>query len=77
EAGQPVAAGLPAAWGTYIHGIFENDGFRQGLLSGLRQGPNRLLPPVEYAKLKERAFESLADLVESNIDMNEVLKLIK
>lgn len=72
-------AGLPAgsAWGTYMHGIFENDAFRRGLISGLlKKGKNRAAQPLEYAGLKEKGLESLADLVESNIKMAEVLKLI-
>jgi adenosylcobyric acid synthase len=72
EAGRPAGS----AWGTYIHGIFENDAFRRGIISGLLKGKNRAAQPVEYAGLKEKGLESLADLVESNIKMDEVLKLI-
>ena len=72
-----VDAGLPDAWGTYIHGIFDNDDFRRELLSGLRQKKNRPILPLDYSELKERGFESLAGLVEANIDMGAILKLIK
>ena len=73
EAGRPAGS----AWGTYIHGIFENDAFRRGLISGLlKKGKNRAAQPVEYAGLKEKGLEALADLVETNIGMDEVLKLI-
>jgi adenosylcobyric acid synthase len=72
-------AGRPSgsAWGTYIHGIFENDAFRRDLVSGItKTGKNRASRRVEYAVLKERGLESLADLVESSIAMDEVIKLI-
>jgi adenosylcobyric acid synthase len=70
-------AGLPAsAWGTYIHGIFENDAFRRDIIAGLLKGKNRADRPVQYAELKEKGLESLADMVESSIAMDEVLKLI-
>jgi adenosylcobyric acid synthase len=58
-------------WGTYLHGIFDNDGFRRGLLNRIREGKG--LPPlpvvVNYAGLKEKAMDNLADVVRSNIDM--------
>ena len=66
-----------SAWGTYIHGIFDNDEFRRALLAGLRQGKNRPVPTLDYSELKEKGLESLADLVETSIDMGTILKLIK
>ncbi len=75
--GLPPDAGLPGAWGTYIHGIFDNDKFRRALLAGLRQRKNRPAPPLNYSELKERSLESLAGLVEANIDMEAILNLIK
>ena len=77
RAGLTVDAGLPVAWGTYIHGIFDNDEFRRAIISGLRQRKNRPAPPLNYSDLKEKGIESLAGLVEANIDMEAILKLIK
>ncbi len=77
RSGLTVEAGPPVAWGTYIHGIFDNDDFRCALLAGLRQRNNRPAPPLNYSDLKEKDLESLADIVEANIDMRAILKLIK
>ena len=58
-------------WGTYIHGIFENDSFRGGLLDRIREkkGLPRMDRPVDYAAAKGAAIGRLADVVRSHVDM--------
>jgi len=65
-------------WGTYIHGLFDDDGFRRRLLDSVRQRKG-LAPPGEtigYAELKEKAMDGWAKTLEEALDMNFVLKLV-
>ncbi len=66
-------------WGTYIHGIFENDWFRRGMINDLRT--KKGLPPLESgincAEIKDRAIDKLASTVKENIDMDFVKGLLK
>ncbi len=66
-------------WGTYLHGIFENDQLRRGLINSIRA--EKGLPPVEqtysYAETKENAINRLAEIVRENIDMDFIKKAIK
>jgi adenosylcobyric acid synthase len=59
-------------WGTYLHGIFDNDLFRRDLLNELRSGKG--LAPLEsscsYADIRDKAIDRLADMVRTNIDMD-------
>ncbi len=65
-------------WGTYIHGIFENDSFRQGIINHVRMGKG--LPPVDaalsYDESQERALDRLAAVVRDNIDMDFIQRMI-
>jgi len=66
------------AWGTYMHGIFENDRFRRSLLGVIREGRPSSQPGdgLDYAMLKEEGFERLADHVESNLDIPAIKALL-
>ncbi len=57
-------------WGTYLHGIFENDAFRHAWLSALGWR--------EKGKIFDRdaAYNRLADHVESHLDMALLEKII-
>lgn len=63
------------AYGTYLHGIFDNDSLRTALLDWLwqRRGSQR---PVEaslsQAALRELAFNELADLVRQNVNLERI-----
>jgi len=66
-------------WGTYIHGIFDNDAFRRGLINDLRVG--RGLAPVEdvtdFAKVRDAALDKWAAVLRESIDMRFIQELIK
>ena len=77
--GQMVSDGSKKGdvWGTYIHGIFENDAFRGRLLNTLRARaglPER--KPVNYAALKEDGIDRLAAAIRENIDLKEIERLL-
>ena len=58
-------------WGSYLHGIFDADVFRRWYIDNLRQkrGLNRL-EKVQAPYNLEHAFDTLADVVRENIDLN-------
>ncbi len=66
--------------GTYIHGIFDNDGFRTGLINYLRlkkglKSSNEC--HVNSKSVKEQRYKELADIVRRNINMNLVYSTMK
>jgi adenosylcobyric acid synthase len=63
-------------FGTYMHGIFNNSGFRQGLLNWLRR--RRGLPETWGAGVdKEKEYDRLADLVRQSLDMKHLYKIME
>ncbi|PLR80389.1 cobyric acid synthase CobQ [Bacillus canaveralius] len=58
--------------GTYFHGIFHNDAFREDLLNQLRQ-TKRLAPihnRISFNQLREEAFDRLADHVRGHVKLD-------
>jgi len=63
-------------WGTYMHGIFENDSFRRALLKGLRaEGSGIDLPERSFKSRKEEGFTRLAEIVRENIDLKKIYRI--
>ena len=69
--------------GTYIHGIFDNDGFRRAFLNHVRQKKGLPTLSIDENKSDRRSaidwdaeYNKLADLVRSNIDMSKVYGII-
>lgn len=64
-------------WGTYLHGIFDNDRLRRAVLDHARR--RRGLPPlrtgVSYSGIIDRAIDDLAHVVRENMDMRFVDRL--
>ena len=52
-------------WGTYIHGIFDNDGFRRRFIRKVTRGtlPHQGGEGFAYNTFKESQFDALADLI--------------
>lgn len=65
-------------WGSYIHGLFDNDDFRLVLLNRIREkkGIPIKRKTFNYFKVKDDSYERLADLIEKSIDVNYLLKII-
>ncbi len=65
-------------WGTYLHGLFDNDNFRSALLNSLRH--RKGLPPIKetvnYLRLKEDAIDKWADILRNNVDICFILRLL-
>gem|GEM_PF-2532328 len=66
-------------WGTYIHGIFENDYFRRGIIDYIRQikGLTPLKFTFNYAQIKDNALENLSDTISDNLDMDFIEGVLK
>jgi len=65
--------------GSYLHGIFDNDEFRLGLINHLRE--NKGLSPMLAEELnsvdKERQYDKLADWFREHINMDLIFEMIK
>lgn len=67
-------------WGTYLHGLFDDDGFRRWFVADLYARADRTPPPAElspsYEALKEDGFNKLADLMRASLDMDKIYRII-
>ena len=66
--------------GTYIHGIFDNDGFRSKLMNYLRLKKGLKTTDgyrADFKTIKERRYNELADTVRRNLDMKIVYDMLK
>ncbi len=64
-------------WGTYLHGIFDADGFRRWFVNRLRE--RKGLPRIAHVVGRydlEPAFDRLADTVRKSLDMDFVYRLL-
>ena len=63
--------------GTYIHGLFDNDGFRRNWLNGIRQrkGWPALAQNVSFSP--DREFDKLAKLLRKNIALDKIYEIIE
>lgn len=62
-------------WGTYIHGVFDNDEFRRDFLNGIRRGKG--LNVINIAVKKDDGFDRLAVVLKENLDMDRILGIIE
>lgn len=83
KAGQSVADGAVSddglAFGTYLHGLFDNDAFTRALVNGLRQrkGLAPLDSALEYARYKTRQFDQLADAMREHIAIDQIYAIMR
>ncbi len=66
-------------WGTYCHGIFDNDELRRAVLNALRA--RKGLPPLpvsfRYRAYKEAEFDRLAATVRKHFDMEKFYRILE
>ena len=67
-------------WGTYMHGIFENDFFRREFLDSIRIGKG-IQPLVATGFIpaiynKEKEYDKLAEVVRNNMNMDEIYRIM-
>ncbi|TVQ99173.1 MAG: cobyric acid synthase [Desulfovibrionales bacterium] len=63
-------------WGSYLHGIFDNDGFRQWLLSGVASAKRKSFQAAAGAWNIESELDRLADHVRQNLDIRAIYKIL-
>jgi adenosylcobyric acid synthase len=72
----PDGAAAGNVWGTYIHGIFDNDEFRRAFLNGIRRMNG--LPLQEktfhFHTMKQEAIDGWADVVRNRVDICFMLR---
>lgn len=61
-------------WGTYIHGLFENDDFRTRFLAGHGRSASRMFTYRSYLKTH---FDKLTSLIEENVDVQRIINIAK
>ncbi len=66
-------------FGTYLHGVFDHDGFRRQFLNVLRLHKGlRPLPVQRNRRLeKERAYDRLAETVRKSLDMEKLAAIME
>ncbi len=66
-------------WGTYLHGIFDNDLFRRGIIDHVRK--KKGIPPgksgLRYSEFQEQALDRLARVVREHVNMDFVREMLK
>ena len=78
---KPTSAALLSAdgnvFGTYVHGIFDNDDFRRRMLNAVRQ--RKKLAPIDHTRNrraeKQAAYDRLARIVRDNLDIERIKKI--
>lgn len=68
-------AGLRRVWGSYLHGLFDEDAFRHAFLRRLRHEAG-LSPAQETVYSLGPELDRLADAVEAALDMPAILNLL-
>jgi adenosylcobyric acid synthase len=67
-------------WGTYLHGLFDNDQFRRALRDELRENhsaPETIREELCYQNFQEAQLNRLADLLRRHLDMAYIKNLIQ
>ncbi len=64
--------------GTYLHGIFDNDGLREKIIEALRLKKNLEAGPsaFDFKAFKEEQYDLLSETVEANLDMKKIMEII-
>jgi adenosylcobyric acid synthase len=64
-------------FGTYLHGIFDNDKLRKQILDYIRDKKGLdCNQNIDYEKLKDMEYDKLAKLVRENIDLDKIKDII-
>jgi adenosylcobyric acid synthase len=65
-------------WGTYLHGIFDNDRFRRRVLDDIRKqkGLGPLQSSTSYLGIRDTAIDRLASVVRDHVDIAFVRRLL-
>ena len=65
-------------FGTYIHGIFDNEKFTRRFLNNIRirKGLSPLDDSFSFKEFKENEYNKLAKLLRDNLDIEEIYRIM-
>jgi len=69
-------------WGTYIHGIFDNNSFRRSFINFLRRKKGLTISSCDYQDVisyqeeKDGEYNRLTCLVRDNLDMDKIYRIL-
>jgi cobyric acid synthase CobQ len=64
-------------WGTYLHGVFDEDEFRRAFIDRLRSKKGLSpLRKIHFRFDQDAEYDKLAELVRDNIDMEKVYEIV-
>lgn len=66
---------LGNVWGTYLHGIFDNDEYRNELLNKIRNKKGAPSKPTVKFNLDDE-FNKLAEIMRNSINLHEIYKIM-
>ena len=66
-------------WGTYVHGLFDNDDFRHAFINAVRlhKGLSPMTGGNSYSAQKEDNYDRLANIVETHMNMDKIREIIR
>ncbi len=66
-------------WGTYLHGVFDEDGFRHAFLKQVAslQGKPSSFKKINKEQFREQEFDHLARHVRKNVDMKKIYEILE
>lgn len=64
--------------GTYLHGVFDNDNFREKIIDVIREKKNIEAGPkaFDFKAFKNEQYDLLAETVEASLDMKKIMEII-
>jgi adenosylcobyric acid synthase len=64
--------------GTYLHGFFDNDSFRQSLLCYVREKRKIEMPsqPFDFTQFRQNELDRLSELLTESVNMKKISKII-
>lgn len=74
--GEVIGVRRGKVWGTYLHGIFDNNEFRREILNEIRLSKGTKTAKVTHEKGLDDELNRLADHIEHSLDMNRIYTIM-
>lgn len=74
----PDGSSNGACWGTYLHGLFDDDAFRRSVLNDvrIRKGLDPIETGISYHALRDAAIDRLADVVRESCNLAAIKTVV-
>lgn len=65
-------------WGSYLHGIFDDDSFRQAFVSQLRKekGISGEVKEISHKEYKKQQYDKLEQLLRNHLDIDSIYQML-